>query len=314
MLRTKHTTIGLDMLMAAAELNDEEAVFLVMEEAMRRDGIRTLVVDKIYKGPFKRMLGEGHPRAHIQQAQLYEHRGHRAEALRVYEKLVSNPAKELETQYNAEFGDAWFALGRLRLLVANNRRGARAAIEKAALQHDNLKAYYELGINYTKQTDPEREHYLLKAAASGETKAAHELGTLYFSQSQGIIPIPDIPSSKRRTVEDKASESKHMKPVDASVASKRRNLARQWFAVGAESDNTGSQVYMAILHHKLGELAEGRRWLEAALKSKGFSDWTTAAKVLAANWTLPNADFTKMDVRKLRRGLSVNLSLDSSIS
>ena len=321
LLRTDRTTMARDMFMAAAKLHDEEAILFIMQEAIRRDSLHAPGVNSIYKGQFTEMVEREHPRALLLQCQLHERRGNHRQACCLYERfLMSDHTQKQEAENNDEFGDAWVTLGKLRLRIKEDLTGAETAISKAALKYDNPTAYYELGKAFTKPSSAEYESYMLKAAASGEAEAAHELGKLYFGQAQGKVLLngqssPRVPTKATTG----ATEYGSLKPngrlaPSPNTALEKRNLARQWFAIGADLDITGSQVYLAVLFHKLGKFVEGRQWLETASKSKNAKDWKKAIDFLAEKWTAVHFDFASMDIDALRKGIGTDYAETDPVS
>ncbi|KAL8831292.1 MAG: hypothetical protein Q9191_000948 [Dirinaria sp. TL-2023a] len=310
LLRTERTSMARDMFMAAARLRDEEATLFVVQEAIRRDSLHAPGVDAIYKGHFMQLMEIENPRALLLQGQLYERRRNHRQAIHLYEKLLaSDLEKRAETDNKVEFGDAWVALGKLRLRVKNDLEGAERAISKAALEYDNPTAFSELAKAFTPPSSAEYESYMLKAAASGDAEAAHELGKLYFDQAQGKIPSNDLGSTKASTKAtsgangDETFEKVGRLALSASTALEKRNLARQWFTISAESNITGSQVYLAVLLHSLGKFTEGWEWLKAASDSKDYKDWKKAVTFLSEKWTIDHFSFAGMDIEGLRKGL-----------
>ena len=302
-----------DMFIAAARLRDEDATLFVVQEAIRRDSLRAPGVDAIYKGHFMQLVETENPKALLLQGQLYERRGNHRQAFHIYEQLLATDlGKRAETDNKVEFGDAWVALGKLRLRVQKDLKGAETAISKAAFECDNPTAYYELGKAFTPPPSAEYEDYMLKAAASGEIEAAHELGKLYFGQAQGKIPSDDLSSSKTPinttsgATEHGIARNNGRLALSTSAALEKRDLARQWFTISAESDITGSQVYLAVLLHKLGRSTKGREWLKAASDSRDYKDWKKAVTFLNENWTVGHFDFAGMDIEELRKGRTVD--------
>ena len=304
-----------DMLLAAARLHDESAIFLVIQEAVRLGSIEAPGVGFIYKSCFKPLVERGYPKALYLEGQLCERQGKNEKALGLYEKLVAGNATESTgTEHDVDCGGAWIAISKLRALKGD-RMGVEAAISTAAFQYDNPAAYYQLAKIFTNPSSAEYETLMLKAAASGEAKASHELGVLYFAQSQGKIPLNDrstlekqVTGTKSETEEDRLRREGRL-ATNSYAATEKRKQARQWFVLGADAQITGSQVYLAVLLHKLGKLEEGWQWLDSASSSKDYQAWIKIITFLAEHWNLAHSDFSRVDIEGLRRGLSVKTGL-----
>ena len=303
------------MLLAAARLRDTPAIFLLMQEAVRHGSLRAPGVESVYKICFQPLVEKGLPRALYLEGQLCEAQGKNERALGLYQRLIAgNAEKPASTEYDVDYGAVWMAISKLRARKGD-RTGVEEAIHTAAFQYDNPAAYYELAKVFTKSASSEHESFLLKAAASGEVKASHELGVLYFGQSQGQLPVDDRSASNRQvTSRNSKTEEEALSPegkpaMKSNVAAKKRNIARQWFALGADAGLTGSQVYLAALLHELGDFDEGRQWLEAASKSKESPTWSKVITFLGEHWDLPHSDFSRLNIEGLRKGLDSKTSL-----
>jgi tetratricopeptide (TPR) repeat protein len=305
LLRTSHTTTARDLLLAAAKLRDEPAIFLVIQEALRRGSLGAPGVDFIYRTTFKILVEKSHPKALYLEAQLCERQGNNDRALALYEKLVARDTEDASSENDVDYGTAWMAISKLRARKGD-RAGVGKAIERAAFRFENPAAYYQLAKVFTSPSTAEYEGFLLKAAASGEVRAAHELGVLYFSQSQGRVPVDDRGASNTKVVGVKGKTGEEtrgreeMLAVDSKAAIEKRKLARQWFALGADAGLTGSQVYLAALLHKLGKLEEGLKWLQAARNSKDSQTWVKVINHLREHWDLADSDFSHVDIEGIR--------------
>lgn len=220
--------------------------------------------------------------------QIYESEGKFSQALKIYEMATSSVCdalKELKAPDNS-LGDIWKSISRLKA-NAGDHAGAEAAIKTCALQHDDPLAYYELAKAYTPPSSKDYEVYMLKAAASGEPKAAHELGVLYHKQSQGVIltSTNSISSGHIKPLEDPRHQNVLKGQGTALLPPKmlleKATQAREWLAIGAESDIPISQLYLAVLLRAAGKPDEGLEWLERASSSK---QWTSAISWLRSMW------------------------------
>ncbi|KAH0607652.1 uncharacterized protein H6S33_002686 [Morchella sextelata] len=149
-------------------------------------------------------------------------------------EMVSQSGKEIEAEKwfekAAEKGvaAAWTSMGRLQQQRGDTTK-AIASFEKG-LELDDPYAYLYLAT--AKDNSPQKETYLLKAAASGIISAAHSLGAHY---------------------------AKTCKPL----------LAREWFTLAATEDYAASQMSLAIILREEGKLSEALEWLVKANKEPG---------------------------------------------
>ena len=302
-------TTGRDLLLASARLGDDEAILLVMKEAIK---LRNLTAPKIlsiiYQQRFRPMVQKSNPAALYLEGQKNESEGQDGRALKLYERIVAANADSFDTIADISGVDIWKAISKLRA-KNKDRRGAEAAIRTAALQYDDPAALFQLAKTFPSPSLAQYESFMLKAAASGNAKAAHELGFLYLKQSQGKV-VDRIHSSE-------PSESNAMGHVQSpgpvqrfkenSAASKYRRLeAREWFHIGAESGIIGSQVYLALLLREFGKPEDGLRWLLSAQKlqdvsSKENEDWTKAIEYFITRWDDSDITLESIDVDKMKK-------------
>ena len=297
------------MLLVAARLRDTPAIFLVIQEVLRHGSLRAPGVNFIYRSCFQPLVQKGLPKALYLEGQLCEAQGKNERAFDLYQRLIAgNAERPASIEYEVDYGAVWMAISKFKARKGD-RTGSEEAIHTAAFQHDNPAAYYELAKVFTKSASSEYESFLLKAAASGEVEASHELGVLYFSQSQGQLPIDDRSASDRQgTSRHSRKEEEVLSPegklaMNSNVATNKRTIAREWFALGADAGLTGSQVYLAALLHEVGKFDEGWQWLEAASKSKGSSTWSKVITFLRKHWNLAHSDFSRLNIEVLRKGL-----------
>ncbi len=210
-------------------------------------------------------------------------------ALDIYEMATSSPddAPGGKSAYLHSLGDIWKAISRLKIKLGD-QVGAQAAIRTCALQYDDPVAYHELAKAYTPRWSKDYEDYMLKAAASGNTKAAHELGVLYYKQSRGRISTSpgNISSGNTKTLEDLREQNINKGHGTVSLPPKmsleKATQAREWLAIGAESGIPMSQLYLAILLRAVGKSDEALEWLKKVSSSKR---WTPAILWLRSMWT-----------------------------
>lgn len=314
--RTSHSKTARDMLLAAARLRDESAVLLVIQAAVEQGSLGAPGVGFLYKACFQPLVEKGNPRALYIEAQLCERQQQNGKALSLYEKLVGvGPKESADTEGYVDYGAAWMAISKLKA-QKGDRDGVKEAIDKAALQHDNPTAYYQIAKAFTK-SPAEYEGFLLKAAVSGEIKAAHGLGVLYFYQSLGRFPPGNLTASNKKSIankdklEEEAISPEEKQAVTSSAAAEKRKIAQQWFALGADADLTGSQVYLACLLHKSKDVESGLQWLKAACNSKDFVKWEKVVTFLGQKWNSADYDISRIDIEGLRNG-SVPISVSTN--
>ena len=262
-----HNLTAQKLLFAASKLGDSTATFLLIKEAVRSDKLASPNL----AGPrrhLKTLADDYNLTAMYLAGQIHELEGKFSHALKIYEQATTSQGKASyeEKASDSTLGDIWKAVSRLRA-KAGDKTGAQEAIRRCALQYDDPMAYYELAKVYTLPLTEDFENYMLKAAASGEPRAAHELGVLYYKQSQRTsLGNPN----DRSTV-----------PTLSNRASVKSILARDWLTIGAESDMPISQVYLAVLLRAAGKPEEGLEWLGRASNS---TQWTTAISWLRSRW------------------------------
>ena len=313
LLRSGHEKTARDLVFASARLGDEEAILLVVKEAIKLDDLGSPRVALIYQQRFQPLLQKKHPAALYLEGQKLERDGQSRRALEIYEELVAADTTETFAVLGGiSAAEIWKALGKLRARN-KDRNGAEAAISTAALQYDDPGALFQLAKTFTSPSAPEYELYMLKAAASGEAKAAYELGLLYLKQSQGRISMACQASStgpmpSTGATSDIQSHERKMKfAVEPVVATKKRRDAQEWFSVGAESDIIGSQLHLAILLRESGKLDDGLRWLTLAENpenrdSKEFQTWNPVISHVAHKWHDNDLNLADLDIDALRGG------------
>ena len=268
-------------------MGDSAATFLLIKEAIRFGRLRSPnLIDP--QRHLRTLADGGNLTAMYLAGQVYESEGDFSQALKVYKMATTSlgDAPNGENASDNSLGDTWKAISRLKA-NAGDCVGAEEAIRTSALQYDDPFAYYMLAKAYIPPSSEDYETYMLKAAASGEPKAAHELGILYYKQSQGsVLSTPDrmlnghANSPTEPGCQD-VSKSHTATLVIPKMASEKGTQAREWFAIGAESDVAISQLYLAVLLRAAGKHVEGLAWLERASSSK---QWLTTISWLRGMW------------------------------
>lgn len=323
LLRSGHQETARDLILASARLADDDAILLVVKEAIKLDDLSSPKVALIYQQRFRPMLQRRHPGALYLEGQRLESEGQAGRALEIYEEIVAADTSEtFEVLSDVGAADIWKALGKLRAKNMD-RKGAEAALRTAALQYNDPAALFQLAKVFTSPSTYEYESYMLKAAASGEAKATYELGLLYYQQSQASVAVARQASSMKlplRTGEAcnvAQHEGKTNHAVEVSAVTTKLKEAQEWFSIGAESGIIGSQVYLAILLRESGNLDDGLRWLTAAgnpedVNSKEFHVWRPVISHIAKLWHDSNVDLARFDMNAIRRDGSTKPGSDKT--
>ncbi|KAL8936365.1 MAG: hypothetical protein Q9216_004971 [Gyalolechia sp. 2 TL-2023] len=318
----------------ALAANDGQLLaFRIIRDAMSTGRIREPQMSNPLK-IVKDYVDQGYPKAIFIWGRLMESQGKHSEALQFYQKWTEIYAEARQSppfsqsMDTAELANISKALARLRAR-SGDRAAAETAIREAAQVYDDPTAYYHLAVEFTSPSSPEFETYLLKAAASGNPNAAHELGMLYFNQSrQGIrliTPTLTHTSFYSKNPNPNPNVSAPPPPLPQVYVRKKQAAAKEWFAVAASSNITASQIYLALLlllHHNSAEADEALEWLHTASSSNSKDKdndnnnnsggsgekWTEAIEYLKRisrfnhdNNAAPPPDLTHIDIEALRR-------------
>lgn len=319
-----------DKLESYALANDDPSVaFRIVQDAISPGRLRERHINSPLK-IVKDYADQGFPKAVFLLGQLMECQGKHSEALQFYQKWTEVYAEARQsppfsqTMNSVELANISKAFAKL-LARSGNRAGVEVAIREAAQVYGDPTACYYLAMEFTNRSSPDFETYLVKAAASGNPKAAHELGMLYLNQSrQGIPIITPIYTQTSANHQNSSKESKTSMPSASSSSALPLELkrttkatAKEWFAVAASSDIGVSQIYLGILLHSEGRAEEGLEWLQAASKSKNNGEWAEAISYLKRIWMLQDTpDLVQVDIETLRKspGNSTNNSSEEIAS
>lgn len=276
------------LLLAASKLGDSAATFDIVRQGIKTRRLTSPDLD----GPrrqLRSLVDEENPVAMYLQGQIYETEGDTPHALKIYEAGTSKHGEMAMGDNYAlshSLGDMWKAMSRLKRKTGDYV-GAETAMRTCALQYDNPSAYYHLAKTYTSLASDDYESYLLKAAVSGELRAAHELGVLYLRQVREIF-LTSLGPATSPGFENPESlgaprlpQNHDLSSFPPNIASEKRRQAMEWLSIGAESDNPASQVHLAVLLREVGKSDEGLRWLEKASSS---DNWAKAIFWLRELW------------------------------
>ena len=221
----------------------------------------------------------------------------------MYEECTKIPSKNYSGSeaVKINLSEAWRGISSMKL--KQDKQGAEFALKKSALDYDDPTSYYLLARTFTPRSAKEYETYMLKAAASGETRATDALGIYYFKQSQGCMSLSTKNSIEHtRSLIERPSHdiliTQGLEKVPPATVSEKRKLAEDWFQIGAEINFESSQVHLAILLREAGKLSEGIDWLE---KASASSTWANTVAWFRKMWDLKEIDFMRIDVEKLHR-------------
>lgn len=289
LLRTRmrdHNLTAQKLLFAASKLGDSAATFLLVKEAIRFGSLKSpnLIGPRRH---LQTLADEGNLTAVYLAGQIYESEGNSSQALKIYEMATSSLGDVLngEKAPDNSLGDIWKAMSKIKA-SAGDYLGAETAIRECALQYDDPWAYYELAKVYTSPSSQDYEDYMLKAAASGQPLAAHELGLLYYKQIQGryLTHQDNLLNAHAESLEkprDQKYDIQGATIMTPKIKLEKGTQARDWFSVGAESNLSISQLYLAVLLRAAGKTSEGLAWLERASSS---GQLTAAVLCLRSIW------------------------------
>lgn len=287
-----------ELLFAASLLKDPSATLMISKIALKHNRAMPLA----YLQHLKQMVAENNYAALYVQGQIYEAGKQDSLALEMYMKSLSSASEGYQgaEAFDIPLGEVWTGIYRLK--SRKDKEGAHIAIKRAALEYDEPSAYYLLAKEFTSKSSSEYENYMLKAAASGEMRAADALGIFYLEQFQGI-QLCSSKESLNNLVEKLAGESKdsgNASQAPLRALTKMKNyleLAREWFNVGAEAKIPSSQVHLAVILRHEGKSGEGLEWLERARDSKS---WANTISWFEKRWESDSVDFAQINIENLR--------------
>jgi TPR repeat protein len=231
------------VMQSASELGDESATIDLVSSALRKGKLH------LYAASLQQLeilAKEGKPRSMTLLGRVAAARGKDREALEWF-RTVFKESGNLDPE---EAGEALVCEG--QILKKTNLKEAEAAFRKAALELDNPSAYFNLS-QLEEEGSLQQKVYLLKAASSGISEAAHSLGSLELSK---------------------------IKESDES-SSPDYGMAREWFQIAAVDGFGPSMLSMARICKASGESEEGLEWLA---KAKGSAEVQRQAMEMEDNW------------------------------
>jgi tetratricopeptide (TPR) repeat protein len=233
------------VMLAASKLGEKTATFDIISEALRIGSLYD------YRAPLERLgtlaKKDNDPQAMTLLGKVLMAERREKEALDWFRRATRPPTGGLDFD---GAGEALVNEGRL-LSRLNDRHGAKAAFEKAALQLDDPSAYFYLA-QLQEPGSSNQQVYLLKAASAGVTEAYHNLGALEL---------------EKITMQEK-------KPTSLEDF----GMAREWFEVAATDGFGLSMLNMATLCKSVGQMDDALRWLEKAEGAEGVRNEATVLK------------------------------------
>lgn len=290
----KFFPIAQGLLSGASVLRDPSATCILVNTGIKTEKLLKLSEPRKH---LNYLVSQKCPTALFLQGQIFEKVGRNSDALEMYKKSVdpSNIHYDPAESINFTIGDAW--RGIYRMEINNEIARAESALRKAAITYDDPLAYYHLAVGFTPKSVNEYPLYLLKAASSGNPEAADLLGTYYFKQSQGCKSLSSNESLMEATTNsENILITRGSDPVPPEMAAEKQNLAEEWFKIGAESNIESSQVHLAILSLKAGNLIQGLSWFEKVSISK---KWVKTATWFRRQCESGKVDFMLLDVERL---------------
>ncbi|MCJ1465624.1 hypothetical protein MMC07_004243 [Pseudocyphellaria aurata] len=287
------------LLLAATELEDPGATLMLIQWDLktRREGPRPAFTKKAFE-LLEKLVQSENPAAVFLQGKLYEREGKNKLALKMYVKSteISTGAYSGVKALPITLGDAWKAIGRLRM-QGKDLVGAKDALKKAAIDHDDPSAYLDLA---TKMTDPstdEYEEYLLKAAISGKAEAFGELGAHFFKKLQKSGAFSQKTSHSIHTDSNKRITIRPQKGLlkDQDEWELWSN-AFEWLSLASESKIASCQIYYAIICRALQKPNVGLEWLDEASQSSKLA--TTIAR-LKETWFSNELDLNNFNLDEI---------------
>ncbi|KAI5846481.1 hypothetical protein DFP73DRAFT_623893 [Morchella snyderi] len=211
--------VGFHLLFTCSTLHDPTATIELHKQLSNAKQIPRVVQDLRDTSQRLRKIASEHehPGALYRMGEMVSQSGKEVEAEKWFEKAAGKGVAV-----------AWASLGRLQQQRGDTIK-AIASFEKG-VKLDDPYAYLYLAM--AKDNFPQKESYLLKAAASGIILAAHSLGAYY---------------------------AKTCKPL----------LAREWFTLAATEGYAASQLGLGIVLQKEGKLSEALEWFVKANKEPG---------------------------------------------
>ena len=288
------SAIVLNLIHAAGHLKDRLATIAQAQMAIKSKTILTTDHDNVRKR-VEELAKTNDPIGLYLLGIIHVFRKDRKTALDYWEKaravLKSSPSEEGDL--NEDFGDLFKHIAVEKWLMEDHN-GAQDVLEEGALKYDYPASYYHLANWYRPVTSSTWLEYMLKAAASGHTEAAHKLGLYYTGQALGLVPIPEthrqdlgvIRFHHKNSINDIATRELYI----VSEKLQQQTLARalEWVTIGAQSGVLRCKIILAIYLRAKGEHEKGFKWLTGANEDQ---HWQTLVPFYMEHWYNKDIDF-----------------------
>ena len=290
-----HSTVQI-IWQIASRLGHSLATLCLMTQAYRKRELQA----KYLADDRKRiqMLAErGNPAALFLHGVVWEEmHGDARRALSLYERSTGAnwgnwPDAQKVDLYG---GDIWSRISAAKAKLGD-RGGAQEALRVSAEDYNDPTAYFHLAKSFIGPYGTKYELFMLKAASSGNTGAAHLLGVYYYEQARGNV-LPHVNSQGDRRPQPGYKPS-------SSTVSTARELAQQWFAVGAEAGTISSMIHNAVLVRGRYFATHGEGWLDRARAADVNQEWARTIEKLATQRIYPDLDFREHSIEAMHRQL-----------
>lgn len=227
------------------------------------------------------LVGRGNPAALYYQGRIFELQKKPRQALKMYEQSVEGFRNAWPEVGGLEHGGGkiWTQISQARHHLGD-RKGAREALYRAASDYDDPVACFYLARNFLTVYANDFEYYMLKSAASGNIKAAHEIGRYYVNQLEGnVLRSSNIYGNRkpeRRVVLSRFAKSSLLK------------WAQVWLELAASANNIPSQLLLALLVRvrspSWSSTGLSKEWLGRARRADVAGEWSNKISWLDRNW------------------------------
>ena len=285
-----HSTTARDLFVAASKQNEETATAQLIQQAIKADQLQHPDLGHA-RQHLDYLAAASNPTALLLLGTIRENEGNVAKALALYNQACSTANNIPETS-NGLIAKALNNAARLYQRLGDTS-SAKAALEKAALSHDNPHACFHLALHHISLTSPNYLPYMLKAAASGVSAAAQELGLFYLAQSFGMLSLADPLDTNHKDVTSSANKGIITDLPPLLTVAQKRAWATEWFTVSATaSSRPMSQLCLAILLRAADDHQKALQWLNQAGKDP---EWAEMVESYREQWYNKDYDFLMGD-------------------
>jgi TPR repeat protein len=229
-------------MLSASLLGEKSATIQVIEAALVQSVLHLPEIAPPLQS-LHLLAKQGHTDAMLLHGRVLLQQGEDGEALEWFHQ-----AAEAGETFDG-LGEALTQEGQI-LMKRRDKVGAVKLLRRAALELDEPVAYWLLS-GLQPKGSPEQELYLLKAASSGVTQAAHDLG---------VVEMRKLDNRPRQGLDPELSKNF----PGAQFSLKELGIATEWFEVAAAGGHGQSMLTLAMLCQANGRHEEGLKWLEKA--------------------------------------------------